>query len=187
MDSRYSRTSLLELTRRVRNFSSENSYLPFLFEGQQVGLIGPEAAEHLQRFPDVLTVSQESVVLSPGLDSPQKRTEGLEKILLDLRDRKIFPSLSAWRNEKYEIKTSFSSRALFEMERSATSLFGVRVYSCQINGYVNHSTLRLCLWMQKRSMSQTSRIFGRSDEAGWVCIIPARVSGENSSRDCVCV
>ena len=153
-----SRTSLLELTRRLRNYSEQNPsqlYLPFLCEGQQVSLVGPEAAEHLQKYPDVLTVSQESVVLSPGLDSPQKRTEGLEKILLDLRDRKIFPSLSAWRNEKYEIKTSFSSKALFEMERSATSLFGVRVYSCQINGYVNHSTLGLCLWMQKRSMTQT--------------------------------
>ena len=41
------------------------------------------------------------------------------------------------------------------MERSATSLFGVRVYGCQINGYVKHSSLGLCLWMQKRSLTQT--------------------------------
>lgn len=152
------RSSLLDLTQRVRNCSFENStqlYLPFICEGQQVGLIGPEAAQHLKKYPDVFTVSLEGVVLSPGLDTPQRRNEDLEEILLDLRDRKIFPSLSAWRNEKYEIKTSFSSTALFEMERSATSLFGVRVYGCQINGYVHHSSLGLCLWMQKRSLTQT--------------------------------
>ena len=153
-----SRSSLLELTRRLSNFSSKNLsqfYLPFICEGQTVGLVGPEAAEHLKKYPDVLIVSQESVVLSPGLDNPQKRNEAMEKILLDLRDRKIFPSLSKWRNEKYEIKTSFSSKALFEMERAACSLFGVRVYGCQINGFVNHSSLGLCLWLQKRSMTQS--------------------------------
>ena len=152
-----SRNSLLELTQGINNFHHEKStklYLPFICESQQVGLIAADAAEHLKKYPDVLTVSKEGVVLSPGLDSPQKRSEGMEKMLLDLRDKKIFPDLSGWRNEKFEIKTTFSSKAIFEMERSATSLFGVLTYGCHINGYVNHSSLGLCLWTQKRSTNK---------------------------------
>ena len=152
-----SRNTLLELTQGINNFHHEKStklYLPFICESQQVGLIAADAAEHLKKYPDVLTVSKEGVVLSPGLDSPQKRSEGMEKMLLDLRDKKIFPDLSGWRNEKFEIKTTFSSKAIFEMERSATSLFGVLTYGCHINGYVNHSSLGLCLWTQKRSMTK---------------------------------
>ena len=154
---RTSRSSLLELTRRISNFQFENSsqlYLPFICEDQRVGLIGSEAAQHLKKYPDVLTVSQEGVVLSPGLDNPQKRNEAMERVLLDLRDRKIFPALSGWRNEKYEIKTSFSSKALLEMERSASPLFGIRSYGCHINGYVRHSSLGLCLWTQKRAIKK---------------------------------
>ena len=152
-----SRNSLLELTRRISNFHFENAtqlYLPFICESQRVGLVAPEVAEQLKKYPDVLTVSKEGVVLSPGLDDPHKRNHGMEKILLDMRDKKIFPTLSGWRNEKYEVKTTFSSKALFEMERSATPLFGIRMYGCHINGYVNHSSLGLCLWTQKRSMTK---------------------------------
>ena len=152
-----SRNSLLELTRRISNFHFENStqlYLPFICESHQVGLVAPEVAEHLKKYPEVLTVSKEGVVLSPGLDNPQRRNNGLEKILLDMKEKKIFPTLSGWRNEKYEIKTTFSSKLLFEMERAATPLFGIRSYGCHINGYVNHSTLGLCLWTQKRSMTK---------------------------------
>ena len=152
-----SRNSLLELSRRISNFQFDNSsqlYLPFICEGQKVGLVGTEDAEHLKKYPDVLTVSKDGVIVSPGLDNPQKRTEGIKKILLDLRDKKIFPALAGWRNENYEIKTSFSSKALLEMERSATPLFGIRSYGCHINGYVNHSSLGLCLWTQKRSRNK---------------------------------
>merc|ERR1711874_63840 len=148
--------SLLELTRRISNFYFENStqnYLPFICEDQRVGLIATEVAEHLKKYPKVLTVSKEAVTVSPGLDNPQKRNEAMENILLELRDQKIFPALNGWRNEEYEIKSSFSSKSLLDMERSATPLFGIRSYGCHINGYVNHSTMGLCLWVQQRSLT----------------------------------
>ena len=40
---------------------------------------------------------------------------------------------------------------LFKMERSAAPLFGVRQYGVHINGFVRHSGLGLCLWLQRRS------------------------------------
>lgn len=37
------------------------------------------------------------------------------------------------------------------MDRSATPLFGVRKYGVDINGYVQHPTRGLCIWLQQRS------------------------------------
>ena len=37
------------------------------------------------------------------------------------------------------------------MDRSATCLFGVRKYGIDINGYVIHPKLGLCMWQQQRS------------------------------------
>ena len=149
--------NLLELTRKINNFHLDNcsaSYLPFLCESHQVGLVAPDVADQLRKYPDTLTVSRDEVSIAAGLDSPQKRNEEIEKMLLDLREKKVFPLLSGWRDECYEIRASFSSPALFKMERSATPLFGVRQYGVHINGYVNHSSLGLCLWFQKRSITK---------------------------------
>lgn len=37
------------------------------------------------------------------------------------------------------------------MERSATSLFGVRNYGVTINGYIQHPSKGLCIWLQQRA------------------------------------
>lgn len=41
--------------------------------------------------------------------------------------------------------------SLLKMDRSATSLFGIRNYGVDINGYVRHPTRGLCIWLQQRS------------------------------------
>lgn len=155
MSSVTPRRSLLELTRKLNNFHIDtSSCLPFVCESHQVGLISPDIAEQLKKYPDILTVTEDKVSLSPRLDNPQRRNVEIEKMLLDLRERKTFDVLNGWRDECYEIRPSFSSPALFKMERSATVLFGVGTYGVHINGYVNHSSLGLCLWFQKRSLTK---------------------------------
>lgn len=49
----------------------------------------------------------------------------------------------------YDVKAG--SNSLFKMDRSATCLFGIRNYGVDINGYVRHPTLGLCIWLQQRS------------------------------------
>jgi len=148
------RRNLLELTRKINNFHPDSSYLPFTCESHQVGLIASDVVDTLRKYPETLTVTEKEVRVSPSLDSPQKRNEQIEKMLLDMREKKTFSLLSGWRDECYEIKASFSSKILFKMERSATPLFGVRTYGVHINGYVQHSSLGLCLWLQKRSLNK---------------------------------
>lgn len=40
------------------------------------------------------------------------------------------------------------------MDRSATCLFGIRNYGVDINGYVRHPKLGLCIWLQQRSSTK---------------------------------
>lgn len=89
------------------------------------------------------------VELNPAFRDYNERTEQLEKVLRNLRSEGLFPALQGWRDEYFEVKAD--CRALLKMERAATPLFGVRKYGVDINGYVRHPTLGLCIWLQQRS------------------------------------
>lgn len=55
----------------------------------------------------------------------------------------------------YEVRASeFSSKKLLKMDRCATCLFGIRNYGVDINGYVNHPKLGICIWLQQRSSTK---------------------------------
>ena len=43
---------------------------------------------------------------------------------------------------------------MFRIERAASPLFGVRKYGVQINGYVRHAVLGMCLWLQQRALTK---------------------------------
>lgn len=54
----------------------------------------------------------------------------------------------------YEVRPEFHQTSLFKMDRCATCLFGIRNYGVDINGYVNHPKLGLCIWLQQRSATK---------------------------------
>jgi len=151
-------SSLLTLARSINNFYfSEylnNTCLPFFCQNIQVGLISTSVLSQLINYPDVFIISKKSVMLSDSLTSVQERNEALEQVLLDMKSKDLFTALRGWRSECYEIKPQFSAPVLFKMERCATPLFGVRQYGVQINGFVQHSSMGLSLWMQRRSSTK---------------------------------
>lgn len=89
------------------------------------------------------------IELNPAFRDYTERTEQLDKILRELRETNLFPALQGWREEYYDVKSD--QKSLLKMDRSATSIFGVRKYGIDINGYVRHPKLGLCLWQQQRS------------------------------------
>lgn len=87
----------------------------------------------------------------------------------------------------YEVRVDISQRSLMRMERAATckcyftrcdcklndhnqdlknipylGLFGIRQFGVDINGYVHHPELGMCLWMQRRAKTK-SRWGGKLD------------------------
>merc|ERR550532_2405140 len=149
---------LLTLAKCFNNFYlsglGSGECLPLLCSSVQVGFVPAQVVAQLQKYPQVFTVGKMAVTINEELTSPGERDKALETVLLDLKKQNLFEALRGWRDECYDIKEHFSSPALFKMERSATPLFGVRQYGVHINGYVNHSSLGLCLWFQKRSLTK---------------------------------
>lgn len=149
---------LLALAKNVNNFYLGNyknqTFLPFICENDQVGLISPQVLDQLRGYPQVFDITKESVVLSSRLTSYDERSSALEKVLKDLQSKNMFVALNGWRDECYEIKVRFSGPALFKMERAATPLFGVRQFGVHINGFTHHCDKGLCFWLQRRSATK---------------------------------
>ncbi|XP_019873561.2 uncharacterized protein LOC109601730 [Aethina tumida] len=127
---------------------------PFVVEGCQVGLVRPDVMKQLLRYPEVFQVSPGCVELNPAFRDYEERSNKVDEVLKQLRAENAFIALKGWRDECYEVKTQFNSKSLLKMDRSATCLFGIRNYGVDINGYVRHPTLGLCLWLQKRSATK---------------------------------
>jgi hypothetical protein len=132
-------------------FFSRDSYKPFRVDGIQIGLIVPDVREELANYPNVFMITDTEVTFNNKLRTFLDRSEALKSVLLELRSKDRFVSLRGWRNECYEICETFGSMPLFEIERAAAPILGLRKYGVHINGYVNHSVQGLCMWIQRRS------------------------------------
>ncbi|XP_063758969.1 thiamin pyrophosphokinase 2 isoform X2 [Eleginops maclovinus] len=150
---------ILQLLSRMNNFYSPGSCRAscFRFEinGAQVGWIPPQVAPLLSRFPDVFSPPQGSAVsLRPSLDSHGRRSEAVDAVLQTLRQEGIFSCLKGWRDEKYSVMSKFSEPPLMSMERSATSLFGVKRSGVHINGYTVSDGGEVSMWLARRSSTK---------------------------------
>ncbi len=122
-------------------------YIGFYVDGVRIGLIPPEFAKSLTPHNDVFQIEEGRISLSPALKGNRERTDALESVLLKLRDEGLIPG---WRDEKYAIGTDVQGQSLFDMERSATGLFGVRTHAISLNGYVRRDD-GLHLWTARRA------------------------------------
>jgi len=149
------RNQLLKLCKHLNNFFFkgflDGNFIPFICGGSTVGLVTPWVVIQLENYPEVFSITAESITFTKGITEPHERNKELDRVLRELKAKETFLPLRGWRNECYEIKRIFSEPPLFKIERSASPLFGMRKYGVQITGYVNHSTKGLCLWFQKRS------------------------------------
>lgn len=127
-----------------------DGYLPFLVDGEQVGQVRADFAVELERFDDVFRVSKGKIELADNLKSAESRTDAMAQVLAQLRKEDRVPG---WRDELYPATTSFGTPSLFDMERAAVPLFGVRGYGVHINGIVTDGDT-MSMWIGRRSMSK---------------------------------
>ena len=149
-------TQLVTRLKSLNNFSVDSvvsdGYLPFVCDNITVGIISPAVTNHLRQFPQFV-IHEDRVSFHEDVRSVSDRSLALHTSMISLRDAGVFSNaLMGWRNECYEIRNKFADPVMFHLERAASPLFGVRKYGVQINGYVQHSTLGTCLWLQQRSL-----------------------------------
>ncbi|CAL8324125.1 unnamed protein product [Merluccius merluccius] len=151
--------SMLQLVRKMNNFYSPGSSrarcLRFEVADRHVGWILPEMVSILKNFPDVFDPPKDGAIsLSSSLDSHAKRSEVMDGVLQTLRRNDALTCLKGWREEKYDVMARYCDPPLMSMERSATSLFGVKRYGVHINGYSRSDDGELRMWLARRSATK---------------------------------
>jgi len=152
------KVDLLEILKRINNFKPEVSpnrkYRPFICENVQVGTISDEVLKVLRGYPDVFLITETMVTFTNKLQGFNQRSQALNNVLLDLCLDPRFPCLKGWRDECYQISQTYGSSPLFQVERSAAPILGIRKYGVQINGYVRDLARGTMLWFQRRSLTK---------------------------------
>uniref|UniRef100_A0A8C7SI32 Thiamin pyrophosphokinase 2 n=1 Tax=Oncorhynchus mykiss TaxID=8022 RepID=A0A8C7SI32_ONCMY len=135
--------------------SSRTTCLRFEVGGEQVGWVPSKVASILSTFPEVFNPPQGgAITLCQNLDSYGRRSDAVDSVLQSLRREGLLTVLKGWRDEKYEVMPRFCDTPLMCMERSATSLFGVKRYGVHINGYCQGENGELRMWVGRRSMTK---------------------------------
>ncbi|XP_078483304.1 uncharacterized protein LOC144743414 [Ciona intestinalis] len=154
----------LNFTKKLNNFiypgTTRQSTIPLTVGGFNVGLINKEALTQLVKYPDVFKVVEGSggkkLKLSDKFDDYDARTSAVEGVLLEMKGRGGHVCLDGWRDETYEVSIGPSHQSLFRVERAATSMLGVKTYGSHMNGYVNHPSRGVCLWIARRSKTKAT-------------------------------
>lgn len=127
-----------------------SGYRDFRVDGVRVGRVEHNFARRLKAFPDVFHVGATSVDLAPDLDGFETRSAVVDGVLKRLADDGLIPG---WRDESYPVGPFFAAPQLFQMERAAVPLFGVRAYGVHLNGFVRRGDT-IDMWIGRRSFDK---------------------------------
>ena len=125
-------------------------YLPFRVDGVEVGLVRRDFAEKVKDFSSVFAISDREVGLQPDLVGFERRTAAVEEALRRLNQR---GDIAGWRNEPYPVGVSYGAPPLFNLERAAVPMFGVRGYGVHLNGFVRDDAA-IKMWIGRRSLDK---------------------------------
>jgi len=159
METLLKKTRLLTRLRNLNNVDHgsliSEGYLPLLCDKFIVGIVSTKVISALRQYPAIFKISKDSVRFQEIINTVNTRSCALNHVMMELRDRGLFGNaLRGWRSECYQIRNKFNDPTLFEVERAASPLLGVRKYGVQINGFVKHATKDTCLWFQQRALSK---------------------------------
>jgi hypothetical protein len=124
------------------------NFLPFFVEGTRVGWVKKPFALRLGRFEDEFAVETDAVAIAPHLATSEARSAAMARVVARLIEDGAVRNA---RGEMYAVGADFTAPPLFEMERAAAPLFGVRAYAVHLNGYVRMPDGTTHLWVGHRS------------------------------------
>lgn len=110
---------------------------PFVVAGEQVGLVRPEVAAQLARFPEVFLVGADAVELNPAFRDYHERSARVDAVLRRFRADNAFVALKGWREEVTSHHTCNASFTFcfFSVLRSESCF--LKEFSAQ-NGQICH-------------------------------------------------
>jgi 8-oxo-dGTP pyrophosphatase MutT (NUDIX family) len=141
-----------ELVLKLNSFDPKNlpeDAMAFYIKFQIVGYINKRVAPDL---PKEFKITHTEIYLN------EKVEESMNAAISIMKNQLIekYPMLKGWRNEEYSIWSENGPVA--SLDRSASSIFGIRTYGTHLNAYTKDPETNLIkMWVAKRS--QTKQTF----------------------------
>jgi 8-oxo-dGTP pyrophosphatase MutT (NUDIX family) len=143
-----SRDAAAHITTRLARLLAPppSNLIRFVVDGDPVGFITPDRARRLAGFA-VLQRQGDTLRLACHAS---ERTAVMAEIARQLAQE---GALTAWRDERYEVRMRFDTPPLFELERAAARYFGVHTYAAHVNGLVR-TEHGIGMWLARRSATK---------------------------------
>lgn len=132
---------------RACNTYDLSKFRPFAVAGRKVGWVRRDFADRLFPYGDVFVLDGDGLGLSDRLDTPEKRTRAVERVVDDLAAKGL---CGKRKGEEYPVGERFGAPPLLLIDRQVVAHFGVRAYGLHVNGYVR-TPGGLSLWIGKRA------------------------------------
>ena len=123
--------------------------VPFDADGSRVGELTVERARRVAAL-DGLELEAGRLRFAPSCRTVDARTEALARIARTLADE---GALTAWRDERYDVRASDAHPAVCVLERAAARYFGIRTRAVHVNGLVE-TPGGAAMWIARRSPSK---------------------------------
>ena len=127
-------------------------YRPLSVAGHPVGMVRHDHAEALSTFPDIFTVTSDTVRVAATHKTPAQRTQAAAQVLDTLTAQGKAPRS---RHELYAVRTAFHNPDLMQIDRGYVAMLGLLAWGIHVNGYVRQPDGRIMIWTGIRSASKT--------------------------------
>lgn len=124
--------------------------VPFDVDGMRVGELTVERAQRAAAFRDGLALDGDRLGFADACATFEARSSALARIARALAAE---GALTAWRDERYDVRASDAHPVVCVLERAAARYFGIRTRAVHVNGLVETAG-GAAMWIARRSPSK---------------------------------
>ena len=135
---------------RACNVWDPADFIPWVLDGERLGLVRHAFAQELRRWPGRFRVTPERVYWTPGASDFAGRSEALAEVIAGLLEHGVIEHLLG---EYYPVTSGHRHQARLRIDRACAPYFGVRAFGQHLNGFVRGPG-GLELWIGRRAASR---------------------------------
>jgi len=135
--------------RHIHNCNQHNpdNFVPFFVDEKLVGRFTHSFVACLAKRADLFVVKEAAVTFTPQLQSYDQRSQAIDIFLRQRLAKNEHPYMM---DEMYAVTPRGFREAVFEIDRSAAALFGIRTFGQHVNAFVQKSN-GMHMWLGQRA------------------------------------
>jgi len=134
-------------------FNSED-YLPFFIDSSVLGFIHQKQKNLFKSLDSVFALTElqgrEAISFQPQINDFKSRSDAAADVAKSWYQSGV---INSWVGEQYNVNTGFNHESFFTIERSASSLLGIKKYGVHLNAWVEKQG-EIYLWVARRSKNK---------------------------------